>query len=168
MDNDTQCIFCRLMQDKPALFFPIDGSDLFLGMWDIHPVRPGHALVIPKRHIQHFRDMNVSEMQQIAQAVASLKTQIEQTDLQKLYVELEPLAEHAAVFITKAQQFLQNVEGRKPDGFNDGINDGPAAGQTVPHLHWHIMPRWEGDKQDTKGGIRQMFQGLGNYEKELK
>jgi histidine triad (HIT) family protein len=33
----------------------------------------------------------------------------------------------------------------KPDGANIGINNGAAAGQAVPHVHWHIIPRYEGD-----------------------
>ena len=33
----------------------------------------------------------------------------------------------------------------KPDGMNIGINNGPAAGQAVAHVHWHIIPRWEAD-----------------------
>src|SRR5690242_1703285 len=35
-----------------------------------------------------------------------------------------------------------------PDGFTIGINDGPAAGQTVPHAHIHIIPRFNGDVTD--------------------
>lgn len=45
----------------------------------------------------------------------------------------------------------------KPDGYNIGINDGQAAGQTVMHLHIHILPRYRGDKADPRGGIRSMF-----------
>lgn len=41
-----------------------------------------------------------------------------------------------------------------PAGYNVGINDGPAAGQTVPHLHVHLIPRYEGDCADPRGGIR--------------
>ena len=43
---------------------------------------------------------------------------------------------------------------RKPDGFNVGLNDGPAAGQTVEHAHVHVIPRWDGDLDDPRGGIR--------------
>ena len=41
-----------------------------------------------------------------------------------------------------------------PDGFNIGINDGAAAGQTVPHLHIHLIPRFRGDQPDPRGGVR--------------
>ncbi len=39
-------------------------------------------------------------------------------------------------------------------GFNIGINEGEAAGQTVPHVHIHIIPRFHNDVQDPRGGIR--------------
>jgi diadenosine tetraphosphate (Ap4A) HIT family hydrolase len=42
----------------------------------------------------------------------------------------------------------------KPDGYNVGINDGAAAGQTVPHLHVHLIPRYDGDREDPRGGVR--------------
>ena len=42
----------------------------------------------------------------------------------------------------------------KPEGFNIGINDGAAAGQTIAHLHIHLIPRYEGDRDDPRGGIR--------------
>ena len=43
---------------------------------------------------------------------------------------------------------------RNPDGFNVGLNDGPAAGQTVEHAHVHVIPRSDGDRTDPRGGIR--------------
>jgi diadenosine tetraphosphate (Ap4A) HIT family hydrolase len=42
----------------------------------------------------------------------------------------------------------------EPDGYNIGINSGPAAGQTVMHLHMHLIPRYKGDKADPRGGVR--------------
>jgi diadenosine tetraphosphate (Ap4A) HIT family hydrolase len=42
----------------------------------------------------------------------------------------------------------------RPAGYNVGINDGRAAGQTVPHLHIHLIPRYEGDRADPRGGVR--------------
>jgi len=41
-----------------------------------------------------------------------------------------------------------------PAGYNIGINDGAAAGQTVPHVHLHLIPRYEGDRDDPRGGVR--------------
>lgn len=42
----------------------------------------------------------------------------------------------------------------KPDGYNVGVNDGRAAGQTVMHLHVHLIPRFDGDRADPRGGVR--------------
>ncbi len=50
-----------------------------------------------------------------------------------------------------------------PDGFNIGINDGPAAGQTVSHLHVHLIPRYRGDQPDPRGGVRWIFPDKARY-----
>lgn len=41
-----------------------------------------------------------------------------------------------------------------PAGYNVGVNVGAAAGQTVGHVHVHVIPRYEGDSADPRGGIR--------------
>jgi diadenosine tetraphosphate (Ap4A) HIT family hydrolase len=51
----------------------------------------------------------------------------------------------------------------KPDGYNIGVNSGPAAGQTVGHLHLHVIPRYEGDVADPRGGIRWVIPGKADY-----
>ncbi len=50
-----------------------------------------------------------------------------------------------------------------PDGFNIGINDGSAAGQTVMHLHIHLIPRYAGDMPDPRGGVRWIFPDKAAY-----
>lgn len=50
------------------------------------------------------------------------------------------------------------------DGFNFGVNVGAAAGQTVFHLHLHVIPRTRGDVADPRGGIRGVIPGKGAYE----
>jgi superfamily II DNA or RNA helicase/diadenosine tetraphosphate (Ap4A) HIT family hydrolase/HKD family nuclease/SOS-response transcriptional repressor LexA len=51
----------------------------------------------------------------------------------------------------------------KPDGYNVGFNSGDAAGQTVQHLHIHVIPRYFGDVKDPRGGIRHVIPNKANY-----
>lgn len=50
-----------------------------------------------------------------------------------------------------------------PDGYNIGVNDGQAAGQTVMHLHMHLIPRFEGDLPDPRGGVRWVIPEKADY-----
>ena len=56
----------------------------------------------------------------------------------------------------------------KPDGFNIGINIGEAAGQTVSHLHIHLIPRYKGDMEDPRGGVRGVIPEKQKYEQLSK
>lgn len=51
----------------------------------------------------------------------------------------------------------------RPDGFNIGINDGASTGQTVPHLHVHLIPRFQGDLPDPRGGVRWVIPEKADY-----
>ena len=51
----------------------------------------------------------------------------------------------------------------QPSGFNIGINDGTAAGQTIRHAHIHLIPRYEADVPDPRGGIRWVIPDKANY-----
>jgi diadenosine tetraphosphate (Ap4A) HIT family hydrolase len=72
-------------------------------------------------------------------------------------------AEQQAVLdlLAKAKAVLENEF--KPDGYNIGINDGPTAGQTVPHLHMHLIPRYKGDQEDPRGGVRWIIPEKAKY-----
>lgn len=50
-----------------------------------------------------------------------------------------------------------------PDAFNLGVNDGEAAGRTIHHLHLHLIPRYVGDVENPRGGIRHIIPGKGDY-----
>jgi len=50
-----------------------------------------------------------------------------------------------------------------PDGYNVGFNAGEIAGQTVPHLHMHVIPRYIGDVPDPRGGIRHVMPAKAKY-----
>ena len=49
------------------------------------------------------------------------------------------------------------------EGFNIGVNTGLAAGQTIPHCHFHLIPRRSGDVENPRGGVRNVIPGKGDY-----
>jgi diadenosine tetraphosphate (Ap4A) HIT family hydrolase len=61
----------------------------------------------------------------------------------------------------KAKKLLEDKF--KPDGFNIGMNIGYDAGQTIFHLHVHLIPRYKGDVNDPRGGIRHLKEELVPY-----
>ena len=52
---------------------------------------------------------------------------------------------------------------KTPDAYNHGLNDGEAAGRSIHHLHWHIIPRFYGDVENPRGGVRHIIPEKGNY-----
>ena len=120
------CPFCSLDPERIR-----DGSRYSIWIDDGYPVSPGHALVIPRRHVQSFFDLQDDE----------------RADLLEL--------------LGRARAAIQAA--RHPDGFNIGINDGTAAGQTVMHLHVHLIPRYAGDRPDPRGGVRWIVPEKADY-----
>jgi diadenosine tetraphosphate (Ap4A) HIT family hydrolase len=72
-------------------------------------------------------------------------------------------AEHLALFkmLAQAKGILDRLH--QPDGYNIGINHGQAGGQSVPHLHIHLIPRYRGDKEDPRGGVRWVLPDKAKY-----
>lgn len=112
----THCPFCSTDRERIA------ENDLAFAIYDGFPVNPGHALIIPKRHVANF-------------------------------FELTP-EERAACFdlLSEVQQVVTSAY--RPDGYNVGININEAAGQTVFHVHIHLIPRYRGDVEQPRGGVR--------------
>lgn len=117
-EDGQSCIFCNPSKDMEL----IAESASVYAIYDKYPVGNGHALIIPKRHVENFFDLS--------------------------------LKEHAALFfvLNHIKTQLQNLF--NPDGFNVGINIGEKAGQTIPHVHIHLIPRYAGDIDDPEGGAR--------------
>ena len=112
-----KCIFCDLPQNRIQ-----HKSSLWLVARDGFPVSSGHTLIIPKRHVKDFFEIDENEYNDLQSVINITKEQLD-------------------------KDF-------NPDGYNIGINCGEAAGQTVFHLHIHLIPRYAGDMEDPKGGVR--------------
>ncbi len=72
--------------------------------------------------------------------------------------------EHRAILELVAEVKLQLDEELHPGGYNVGFNVGEVAGQTVMHLHVHVIPRFRGDVPDPRGGIRHVIPARGNWQ----
>jgi len=123
---DTPCAFCTLPQIRI-----IDTSSYGLVVRDAFPISPGHTLIIPKRHVGSFFDLEADERAELLALLCQAK-------------------------VVADKEF-------SPQGYNIGINDGAAAGQTVPHLHLHMIPRFEGDLPDPRGGVRWVIPEKAKY-----
>jgi len=71
--------------------------------------------------------------------------------------------EKTAIFelIDKAKMMIDKEY--HPDGYNIGVNCGESAGQTIMHLHVHLIPRYEGDVKNPRGGVRGIIPEKQNY-----
>ena len=108
-------------------------DELFVVVHDKYPVSPGHLLVVVKRPVARFQNLTAEEKRRL------------------LY------------WMDWCLSDLQSRHTPAPDGFNIGLNDGPAAGQTVGQLHLHIIPRYEGDVSDPRGGVRHVIPHKAKY-----
>lgn len=112
------CPFCRLSRRVEI----ICETATCVAFYDGYPVSPGHALIIPKRHVASYFDLTNHER--------------EAMNVMLQYVK-------------------QKIDDRyHPDGYNIGININEAAGQSVFHVHMHLIPRYKGDVENPRGGVR--------------
>ncbi|MDR2044741.1 MAG: HIT family protein [Clostridium sp.] len=113
----TDCIFCKIAKGELPARVLYEDED-FLVIMDQAPVTKGHALILPKEHVETLYELS-DEM--AAEAVVLAKR-----------------------MIVRMKEKLQC------DGFNILQNNGEAAGQTVPHFHMHLIPRYQNDGQDVR------------------
>ncbi|MFM7101543.1 MAG: HIT domain-containing protein, partial [Verrucomicrobiota bacterium] len=124
--SHESCPFCRSASERV-----FHSGRLILGLWDGFAVSPGHALLVPRRHVATWFEATPEEQ---AELMAGLEI--------------------------ARQEILKR---HQPDGFNIGINVGASAGQTVFHLHVHLIPRYPGDVPDPRGGVRHVIPSKANY-----
>ena len=124
---DNNCPFCKAESERDI----IASSSLSVAFFDGFPVSPGHALIIPKRHVSSFFDLSQEERQDLLNLADSVKQIVE--------------------------------ERYHPDGYNIGINVGEAAGQSIFHVHMHLIPRYQGDVPNPRGGVRGVIPSKQNY-----
>ena len=74
-----------------------------------------------------------------------------------------PSDEACAIWSLLGEAREQLAREFSPAGYNVGVNDGVAAGQTVMHLHVHLIPRYEGDRADPRGGVRWIIPEKADY-----
>ena len=125
--NEKECIFCNLDPNREI----IAQNDLALAFFDAFPVNPGHALIIPKRHVADYFDLTEDEV----------------AAMQALLREVKAIVEKCF----------------NPDGYNIGVNVNAAAGQSVFHVHMHLIPRYKGDVENPKGGVRGVIPSKQKY-----
>jgi superfamily II DNA or RNA helicase/diadenosine tetraphosphate (Ap4A) HIT family hydrolase/HKD family nuclease len=123
--------------ESPFLAIPagdwLCSNDLAFAIFDGFPVSPGHVLVTTRRIVETWFDATDAEQAALMALVKESKSLLD--------LQLSP----------------------KPDGYNVGFNSGGAAGQTVPHVHIHVIPRYLGDMPDPRGGVRHVIPDKGNY-----
>ena len=79
------------------------------------------------------------------------------------WFEASPEEQRAILALVDEVKVQLDAGDPRPDGYNVGFNAGAAAGQTVMHLHVHVIPRYLGDVPDPRGGVRHVIVGKGNY-----
>lgn len=73
-------------------------------------------------------------------------------------------SDEIAACMALIQQEKQRIDDEfKPDGYNIGVNVGPAAGQSILHVHIHIIPRYKGDVENPQGGVRHVLPQKAHY-----
>lgn len=121
--NGTPCVLCEAISGIREV---LGANDHAVAVADAYPVTRGHLLVIPRRHVADFFELDDDEV--------------------------------TAVF-----QLARLVRPITAEGWNIGVNVNPAAGQTIGHVHVHVIPRRHGDVEQPEGGVRWVIPHKARY-----
>ena len=113
-----ECLFCRVNPNHL-----MSEGELCYAARDSFPVTRFHMLIIPKRHVASYFDLNSFEVGAMHEMLVEMKKVIETKD-------------------------------NSVTGFNIGVNAGEDAGQSIFHVHIHLIPRRKGDVRNPRGGVR--------------
>jgi len=159
MDTQKKCFFCNLKPD--AILWE---DDLFLVRMDEVPVTPGHFEIVPKRHVVNLEELTPEEWTRLYEILPQMIEVIVNMDLEGYYLDqLQNLP------FPESKKFLQSAykDSKKFDlpftDYNFGVNNGYFAGRTIDHLHFHIIPRYEGDVTNPVGGVRSVIPNKADY-----
>ena len=159
---DKLCLFCKMDCKE----FIID-NEYFYAILDEYPVSPGHVLIVPKQHVSRLNDLPVRYGEAMLRIIDEVYTKISVHTLKDFYIDRlrnskDPIQKE---FCSLALQSIGEETISSAD-FNTGINNGIYAGQTVNHLHIHLIPRYVNDGGVGIGGVRHVFPERGNYRYE--
>ena len=162
--TEKNCYFCKVVNGEADPF--IFENRTFVSIFDTNPVNPGHALIMPKRHVASIFDLNETEHDDYFDAIYGVKHVVESTDMKLLYEEMiirDCLKDRPRDHIETVLKlpFL----GKQPNAYTLGNNDGREAGRSIDHLHVIMLPRFKGDVENPGGGIRNVIPGRAQYKK---
>jgi histidine triad (HIT) family protein len=162
--STKNCYFCKVINGYTDLFIFQNRS--FVGIFDTNPVNPGHALVIPKRHVASIFHLDETEQSDYFDAIKGVKGVIESTDLRETYQQML----NSRYLQDRPKDHIETVLqlpffGNTPNAYTIGNNDGREAGRSIDHLHVILLPRYKGDVENPSGGIRNVIPSRAKYQK---
>ncbi len=125
--DGENCPFCNLSSKVEIICETVS----CVAFYDEYPVSPGHALIVPKRHVSSYFELTNREREAMNIVLQYVKKKVD--------------------------------ERFHPDGYNVGMIIGEYAGQSVFHCHMHLIPRYKGDVENPKGGVRGVIPSKQKY-----
>ncbi|KAK4533642.1 hypothetical protein CCYA_CCYA18G4524 [Cyanidiococcus yangmingshanensis] len=141
------CDFCRL---EPRNCVALHASPCTVTILDRTPVTRGHSLVIIRRHAPNLESLTEAELAELfaqARLVAQVLVQEVYMVRRGLNAEQHSPADAATTGVSEGAVVnrVPSVSVQNRFGYNIGVNNGQCAGQSVPHVHVHVIPRAPGD-----------------------